>query len=270
MSILNKLSESCIQIGSSSAKKKEVIKEIAALAKNSNVLSSFPEKKIINALQEREKSGTTAFGEGIAIPHCRFDEINDFVIGALISKEGIPFEELDKKPVHILFFIIGPTEERNKHIQYLSEISKILKDKDIKNALIAAEGSSEVKNILQKKLKTETEPSVQTEQCLFHIFIQREEFLNDILEIFNAAVKGSFTIVEGNRAGSYLYRLPLFSTYWSQEDTSYNKIIIGVVEKSLCNEVIRRINVLTDSLEGESGIMITAQELMYSSGSLAF
>ena len=103
-----------IQAGS----KKRAIEEIARLIALSNV--ELAPEEIYNSLIAREKLGTTAIGEGIAIPHCRLNGCTE-IIGALFSlREPIDFEAFDNKAVNILFVILVPPEEVDDHLQALS------------------------------------------------------------------------------------------------------------------------------------------------------
>jgi mannitol/fructose-specific phosphotransferase system IIA component (Ntr-type) len=99
----------CIQIGSGARGKEEVLAEIATLARKSEVLGKVTKKKIREALQERGRVGTTGFGNGIAIPDCGLEQIEEFVVGLLIIPEGVDFDSLDgKKTTTTFFFVIGP------------------------------------------------------------------------------------------------------------------------------------------------------------------
>jgi hypothetical protein len=92
----------------------------------------------------------------------------------------------------------------------------------------------------------------------------------DILQVFSAAVKGSITVVETNNAGYYLHRLPLFSAYWSDVTQTFNRLIIAVVDRDFTNDVIRRIHMVANNIEKETGVLITVQDLVYTSGSIEF
>ena len=98
----------CIRVGSTVDDKAMALCEIAVLAKNSPVLQNVPEEVVLEAMQEREILGTTAFGHGIAVPHCRIKGIQDFVVGLLTVPEGVEFESEDAQKVHLFVFIISP------------------------------------------------------------------------------------------------------------------------------------------------------------------
>jgi PTS system nitrogen regulatory IIA component len=263
----------CIQLGSKASNKTEALTEIARLAKKSSVLAKVSERQILDALLQREQVGTTGFGEGIAIPHCRLDGIDEFVAGLLIAPEGIDFQSLDGEKTTTFFFIIGPQSQRNRHIQLLSAISKILKKPDVIQRFIEAFDEKRVGQIVEELFRLVdigTAPEPKSGRCLFHVFVQVEEYFEDLLQIFSAAVDGSITVLETNAAGYYLHRLPLFSAYWSESQKGYCRLILAVVEKDLCNDVIRRIHTVVENLENNTGVLITVQELFYSSGSLEF
>ena len=263
----------CIQVGSDARNKAEVLGDIAHLAKKSKVLSKMPEKRILDALREREQVGTTGFGGGIAIPHCALDDIDEFVVGLLIAPEGIDFESLDGKKTTTFFFIVGPKSQRNRHIQLLSAISKILKDPDVIQRFLEAFDERQVRQIVEELFRlvdVGVVPGQQKDRCLFQVFVQREECFEDLLQVFSAAVDGSIAVLETNPAGYYLHRLPLFAAYWTESQKGFCRLILAVVEKDLCNDVVRRIHTVVEDVEDNPGVLITVQELFYSSGSLEF
>lgn len=81
------------------------------------------EKVVLEALKKRESIGSTGIGKGIAIPHTRslvLDKVN-LVVG--LSKEGIEFDSLDKKPVHLFFLLVAPPQDPGT--LYLLTLGKI-------------------------------------------------------------------------------------------------------------------------------------------------
>ena len=120
MSILEQIEVSAIDTDVEVKERHDVLRRVAQLAKTSKILKKVREEDILHALEARERLGSTGFGDGIAIPHCSFSEIDDFVVGFCRIREGVNFASLDGKPVYIVFFIIGPQNQRNRHIQILS------------------------------------------------------------------------------------------------------------------------------------------------------
>ncbi|MBN1696886.1 MAG: PTS sugar transporter subunit IIA [Spirochaetales bacterium] len=268
MNLLSLINPDCMEIDSTASDKTEVLKEIAALAKRNGILKNITEEAIFAKLAEREEIGSTGFENSVAIPHCSFDTINEFVTGILINKKGVDFKSIDGKKTKIFFFIIGPADQRNKHIKLLSSISRLIK-KNIQTILNA--GSKEdILRIIESNTKTEDTKIIEKEKVLFHIFIQTEKYFNDILQILSEVVEGSISVLSTYNAGYYLHKLPIYTSFWTDEKKKYSKIIIAVVDKTLANNVIRKINTTVETIEKESGILITANELFYSNGQIDF
>ena len=269
MLLNHSLRTQCLQIGSKAQNKTEILKEIARLAHKSPLLSRYSEDDIFQALEARERIGSTGFERGIAIPHCSLENIEEFVVGVLLIPQGVDFDSQDRQKTRIFCFIIGPKIKRNQHIQILSTVSKLLKSPQVVERLLEAQTGDDIVNQLLKLDKFE-EVKGKKEKCLFQVFVQREGYFDDILQIFSSVVQGSISVIETNNAGYYLHRLPLFSSFWTEQTKTFSRIILAVVDKELSNDVIRRINMIVDDIEKEWGVLITVQDLSYTSGSIEF
>ena len=80
------------------------------------------------AILEREKLLSTGFGLGLAIPHAKLPAIREFVVGLGIHKDGVNFDSLDEKPVHVLVMILGPDSRQEEYLKVLSRVTAFLKD----------------------------------------------------------------------------------------------------------------------------------------------
>lgn len=88
----------------------------------------FDADALFNSLIERERLGSTGFGNGVAIPHCRLANCN-VPFGLLVKlEEPIDFDALDQKPVDIVFALIVPQEARTEHLQLLSRVAERFND----------------------------------------------------------------------------------------------------------------------------------------------
>jgi len=271
MNLKNIINKECIKVKTDAKNKEELLAEISQLAVKNSKLKKIPQDLILQKLKEREKIASTGFSEGIAIPHCSFDNLDDFVIGIITSKKGIDFNAMDKKKSYIFFFIIGASNKRNEHIQLLSSISRFLSDKNNIKEINNADKNEELFDIITKKYEfNEEKDIINKEKVLFHVFIQNEKYFNDILQIFSEEVAGSITVIDTINAGYYLNTLPIFSTFWTEESKKYSKIIIAVVEKKFSNNLIRKINTAVPDIENKSGVLLSVNELYYSSGKIDF
>jgi len=99
----------------------------------------------------REALGSTAIGQGIAIPHGKCDCIKKLVGCLGVSKEGIKFDSLDGEPAYIFFLLIAPVDSAGPHLKALARISRLLKDKYIRENLKTAEGDKSILAIVQQE-----------------------------------------------------------------------------------------------------------------------
>jgi len=82
---------------------------------------------MLRALWEREKKLSTGITSGVAIPHAICAGIGT-VAGALgISKAGIEYDALDKKPVHVIFMLLTGEGAKENHLHILDQISSLVR-----------------------------------------------------------------------------------------------------------------------------------------------
>lgn len=258
----------CIRAQASVEDKAMVLCDIAALAGKSPLCRNISEETILEALQDRETLGSTAFGNGIAIPHCRLKNVHDFVVGLISIPEGVDFDAPDHKKVHLIIFIIAPTSDSTTHIRLLSSISQALQDAASVRKMIAAKSA---KALYEKFLQAAEgdiptyEPGKKNE---LHIFIQDRLTFEKILGSIAGIEGASFLVVDSQNIYPYLKAIPLFAAASDHDHPEFCKMIIAIVERKLSNEIIRRIETITGSLAKCSGILVTVQELAFCAGML--
>ncbi|MGD0279853.1 MAG: PTS sugar transporter subunit IIA [Smithella sp.] len=91
---------------------------------------------------------STGIGEGVAIPHGKISGLDDIVVAFGRSIEGIPYDSLDGKPVHIFFLLLAPENSSGQHLKILAKISKMLKDVDFREKLLKAKSQSDLYKII--------------------------------------------------------------------------------------------------------------------------
>lgn len=97
-----------------------------------------------NAVFDREDIMSTGIGLGIAIPHVKIKEVKDITICIGVNREGIDWDSIDNKPVHIIFLIVGAAEQHELYLRILSKIILVLKNKERRKKLIEAQKADEV------------------------------------------------------------------------------------------------------------------------------
>ncbi len=267
MDMFGMLKEECIQIGTESRNKNEILREIAKLAKKSSVLNNISEDFLFNALSERENIASTGFENGLAIPHCHLEEINEFVIGAIVVPEGIDFKSFDGEKTDLLFFIIAPANDRDTHIRTLSIISRTLSFKGVKEELVKMTTSTAFFEGFLRHIPDEVKRKGEFTKCFFNIASQDEEHFEAIVETLSS-LSASVSIIEGKDINTYLDKTPLFASFWNTEDKGFHLLATGIINKKLVNELIRSIDSITGGLEENPTTAVTIQEVLISVGSL--
>jgi len=267
MKLTELLRTECIRVGSTADDKAMALCEIAALAKESPVLRKISEDEILEALQERETLGSTAFGHGIAIPHCRMKGVRDFVVGLVTVPEGVEFEAEDGKRVHLLVFIIAPKESLNTHIRLLSAVSQAFQDESIVQQMVTASDSKQLRSLFLEAARQDVSEAVSVPRNLAQIFVQDEHVFREIIETLSGLENISLNVFEGKACRAYLAGTSLYAGVSNNGD-ALSRCIVAIVEKNLSNEVVRRVETITGSLLECTGVMVTIQELAYSGGSL--
>ncbi len=267
MKVIDVIQPDLIRLDSMSRTKKEIIEEIAELAVTSDTLKGISEAAVRKALDDREKLAATAFGNEIAIPHCFFSTIDTFVVGLIVNKKGVEFGSSGGEKTKLFFFIIGPQQARSRHIRLLSSLSRLLKEKTVRTGLLQANSYTDVKSVLSSETDVSSEQEV-TEKCMFNVHIQREDLFDEILQIFTGIDNCSVSVLEASDASRYLHRMPLFASLWNQDRSGFHRLLLAVTEKSRCNDLIRRINLLSDHIEEQPGVLVTVYDLMYAGGSV--
>ena len=116
--------------------KKRALEQIANL-----ISSQVPElemQDVFEALIAREKLGSTGFGNGIAIPHCRLEGCDTPVSALLHLEKPIDFDAIDGAPVDLLFVLLVPEAATDAHLELLRQIASMLDRKDVRDKLRSA------------------------------------------------------------------------------------------------------------------------------------
>lgn len=100
------------------------------------VLKGLDRDNLLELLMAREKTGGTAVGDGIAIPHPRYPIVvpcGGSIVRVCYLEHPLDFHAADSKPVHTLFFMICPTV--HEHLQLLARLASVLRRGDFRKLL---------------------------------------------------------------------------------------------------------------------------------------
>jgi PTS system nitrogen regulatory IIA component len=126
--------------------KKRVLEQIANL-----VAREFPDlesKSIFESLIAREKLGSTGFGNGIAIPHCRLPGCSAPISVLLRLDAPIDFDAIDGAPVDLLFVLLVPPAATDAHLELLRQIASMLDRSEVRERLRHAQSSESLYQVV--------------------------------------------------------------------------------------------------------------------------
>lgn len=121
------LKDKYIELNLKEKDKTKLIAELVDLVRESRKIKN--KKAIFEAIVEREKLGSTAIGNGVAIPHAKIKGIEKLILILGRSTEGVNFNSLDGEKTYLFFMLISPKEEVGSHLKILARISHVIKDK---------------------------------------------------------------------------------------------------------------------------------------------
>jgi nitrogen PTS system EIIA component len=128
--------------------KRQVLRELAREAAR---LEGLDEQRLLDALMEREKLGTTGIGHGIAIPHARLDEL-DHMVGVFARlDQPVDFESLDDEPSDLIFLLLAPNAADTDSLKALARISRVLRNPGTRRRLREEQDRKQVYQVLTRK-----------------------------------------------------------------------------------------------------------------------
>ena len=150
MKIMDFLNKKAISADLKSTDKEGIIKELVDLLIASGAVKSKKEY-IVKALMAREALGSTGIGQGIGIPHGKSSYVKSLIASFGISKNGVDFESLDGEPAYIFFLLMAPEDSAGPHLKALARISRLLKDKYVREMLKKAQDEKEIIKIINEE-----------------------------------------------------------------------------------------------------------------------
>ena len=122
--------------------KKGVLEELAGVITNQR--PSLDKGSLVRVLLERERLGSTGIGDGVAIPHGKFHELEQPIISFGRSRKGLDFESMDGQPTFLFFLLVAPENAANIHLKALAKIAKMLKNSTFRKNLMEASTRDEL------------------------------------------------------------------------------------------------------------------------------
>ncbi len=97
--------------------------------------SGLPQSEIFDCLVARERLGSTALGQGVAMPHGRHASVSAATGAFIRLKEPIEFDAPDNKPVSLVFVLLVPEAATSEHLELLAHLAGRFSEKSVRDAL---------------------------------------------------------------------------------------------------------------------------------------
>ena len=152
MNINDMLSKNAFLVNYSGTSKKQVLEELSKLAQFTLGINS---RELLENLTKREKLGSTAVGNGIAIPHANLPNIDRPYVFVSTLINALDFNSTDDLPVDIIFLLIAPDNNGSEHLQALALISRLLRNKELTTKLRGCKTAESALAVISQSIREE-------------------------------------------------------------------------------------------------------------------
>lgn len=122
--------------------KKGVLAELVDVIVSSD--PTLDKNSLVKVLLERERLGSTGIGDGVAIPHGKFQGLKHPIISFGRSRKGLDFDAMDGEAVFLFFLLVAPEDSASIHLKALAKIAKIIKSRSFRNVLMQVPTREEI------------------------------------------------------------------------------------------------------------------------------
>lgn len=141
-----------IRLSLEASTKQEAISEmVSMLSANGELLDAG---KVLEAVMERESTRTTGIGNGLAIPHGKCTGVDKLVAAIGRMKDPIDFQAIDGRPVTLIWLLASPPDKTGPHISALAQISRLMTNAQLRNAILQAPTADDVFELIKKQEAT--------------------------------------------------------------------------------------------------------------------
>lgn len=128
---------------SSAASKRALLTDMAA------ALPTMDPDLVLEVVMAREQLGSTGIGHGVAIPHGRMPDLTTPIVVLARHRQGIDFDAIDGKPVHIVIMLLVPDNEDRTHLELLARLARLLQKEDFRQRIMDADDVQAVSQLFE-------------------------------------------------------------------------------------------------------------------------
>lgn len=145
MKLKNILNKDLVKIDLEGNNKSEIINELLDLLVQNGKLKD--KELAFKDIMYREQQMSTGIQQGIAIPHAKTKAVDNLVACIGVKKDGVDFNSLDGIPSNIFILTLSPSDHIGPHVQFLAEISRIIKTEESRTKILNAKNKNQVLSV---------------------------------------------------------------------------------------------------------------------------
>ena len=259
--------ESC-QVDLAAKHKEEALRNISALLMRSITEANIDEEVLYQGFLQREELGSTGFSNGIAMPHCQIEGIENFYISLAVCPKGVNFDSIDHKKSRFFVSIVGPGGKRNKHLQILAACSRILREPGVLNKLLEAKSRINLYEEFLTHSDHEPQSSLAGKDKLLLLFVLDEDAMDGVTEVFVEYGIQESVILEASSMASLVSKVPLYMGLFNfTSDKSFSaKIVLAKIMTDHINAITKGLEDIFGDLDHYAGLNLVVIDLLYAKG----
>jgi len=148
MHLSDLLNERAISLSMAARDKESAIKELVQLLEAAHGVNTKGE--ILSKVLQRESMMSTGIGNGVAIPHGKTRLLDHLVAACGVSPGGIEFDSMDGENANLFILLVSPESLRGPHVKALANVSRLLKEESVRNALRESKEPAEFLAVLRE------------------------------------------------------------------------------------------------------------------------
>lgn len=116
-------------------------------------MSVSPElgRELRAAIAERERKGSTGIGNGVAVPHVKCDAVSHCQLVVGRSVDGVDdWNAIDGRPVHLVFLIVSPKAQSERHLAILRWVSTLARQADFRRFARDVDDAAALRELLHE------------------------------------------------------------------------------------------------------------------------
>jgi mannitol/fructose-specific phosphotransferase system IIA component (Ntr-type) len=126
-----------------------VLREFAETIRDAGKFSDSD--TIFQKLLDREKQESTGIGKGLAIPHCKVEELPEVILAVGYSERGVNFRSIDGELTYFFFVVISPASASVLHLRVLAALSRLLRSRAFLSALQQRPGRRQMIDLMKRE-----------------------------------------------------------------------------------------------------------------------